>query len=116
MATRTRSRERDRQGRTPAADAAPANGHRSSKSSRATGIVAGNGTSTAGKVAPAAGKVAPTAGTGERDLAEMDGLLIGEGAPTEPLVEAKPTAAVVRAADRAPSSWGLGDGQAIPWE
>jgi hypothetical protein len=30
--------------------------------------------------------------------------------------DGSPRRALTRTSDRAPSSWGLGDGQAIPWE
>src|SRR5438045_7239464 len=84
--------------------------------------------------APSTSDVVETSG-----LAGMYGLLVGEGGPArngdaaretetdgtpppsptaEPptTADTRPATAVVRRADPAPSSWGLGDGQAVPWD
>ena len=55
--------------------------------------------------------VVPSAGARGADSA---GTVTGDGSPG-PVIRPKVTA-VVRPAERAPASWGLGDGQAIPWE
>src|SRR4051794_10824350 len=60
----------------------------------------------------------PTAPISVDGLEGLDGLQVGEGAAPEAVIVPR-TSAVAKRSDATPaaaSSWGLGDGQAIPWD